>query len=496
MGGGSSSKYDGNVYRVSDWKDSNDINKATTAFMALFERPSYDPNENNLNRRKERANYYYTSLKNKSLSDEIIAGQKYTLKEDTDLYNRPNISLGKKGMLLAGTEIEVITPNGNLVYVQKTADTSIKGYITKWKTVGEETPSGTQRGYSDNTLEVQGWGTGGTGKYVIAECDETRWIANLNTVQTNETAAQYITRVLCKAAISDTGKNYEDETAGFKYWCDAKGHHFKALDYNGQIIPKINVSYGLRDSQIISFSISNLGAVAMVWGDKTKRNSVAVSSAAMSDLYNDRITAGGEYVLDSNVSQEIIDSSKSMLNWYQDTVPAIQIKTSTSESDLSASLSNLYHELSEYAISAELTLWGEYSKGYTPGDYIDIVVMTAGGHRHYSSGIYMITSMEDNISGAGYTQTMRLLKLNKTSNNSTSNQSISNPSLNIDESGNIIATYTRVTSIDERTRMYEFLDANGNQLKVNSNNTSSNIPFTSGGGNGGGRRPVEVLDNI
>ena len=117
-------------------------------------------------------------------------------------------------------------------------------------------------------------------------------------------------------------------------------------------------------------------------------------------------------------------------------------KSSTTESDLSATLSNLYNELSEYAISAELTIWGEYSKGYTPGEYLDIIVMTAGGHRHYSSGVYMITSMEDSISGAGYTQTMRLLKLNKASNNTVSTQTVSSPDLKVDESGNIIATYT------------------------------------------------------
>ena len=462
LSGSSSTRYDGKSYRAADWKDSNDVNKATTAFMALFERPSYDPNINHLSRRKTRANYYYTNLKNTSASDEIVAGQRYTLKESADLHTTPNISSLVKGTLSAGTEIEVIEPLGTWINVKKVSDNSVKGYITKWKTAGEKTPSGVQRAYDDNTLEVQGWGTGGTGKYVIAECDETRWIANLNTIQTNETAAQYITRVLCKAAISDTGKDYADEVAGFKYWCDAKGHHFKALDYNEKTTPKINVSYGLRTSQIISFSISNLGSVAMVWGDKSKRDSIAITSAAMSDLYNDEITVGGENILGVTVSDDIINSKKAMLNWYQDSVPAVQIKSSSTESELSATLSNLYNDLSNFAISAELTLWGEHSKGYTPGDYIDIIVMTAGGHRHYSSGVYMITSMEDNISGSGYTQTMRLLKMNKQSSDSNNNsQSISNPELTVDESGNIIATYSN-TSIN--------------------NITSGNEPIVTGGG--------------
>ena len=452
LGGQSSSRYDGNSYTADDWEDSNDVNKATVAFMALFERPSYDPSVNHLSKRKESSNYYYESLKNKSASDEIVTGQIYTLKEDAEMHTMPTISSSVKGTLSAGTEIEVIAPMGNWVHVQKTSDTTVKGYITKWKTAGEPTPTGVRRGYDDTTLEVEGWGTGGTGKYVIAECDETRWIANLDTIQNNETAAQYITRVLCKASVSDTGKSYEDETAGFKYWCDAKGHHFKALDYNEKITPKINVSYGLRNSQIISFSISNLGAVAMIWGDKTKRNSVTASAASMSDLYNDSITAGGENLLlapEERQSDSVLNAKKAILNWYQDTLPAVQVKTSMSESELSATLSNLYDELSEYAISAELTLWGEHSKGYSPGDYIDIIVMTAAGHKHYSSGIYIITSMEDNISGAGYTQTLRLLKINKTANGLNNSQSLSSPELSEDGSGNIIATYTPVRTQEE-----------------------------------------------
>ena len=68
---------------------------------------------------------------------------------------------------------------------------------------------------------------------------------------------------------------------------------------------------------------------------------------------------------------------------------------------------------------------------------------------------------------------MRLLKLNKTSNNATSNQAISNPSLTIDESGNIIATYTKVTHIDEHTRAYELFDMNGNPIGGSSSSSSS-----------------------
>ena len=442
---------------LDQYKAYKNVNEATEIFSRVFERPSIPHMDN----RKKYANNYLAQYKNKRSAQDIKQGGTYKTTKEAKVRRTASIMSSELGTIPIGktvTALEDSLNNWVRISYKQDNEKELKGYILGACLTEDSltviSPDPVENG---NLGEIAGWGTGGTGKYKIAECDETRWIANLDTIQTNETAAQYITRVLCKSAISDTGKPYEEETAGFKYWCDAKGHHFKALDYNEKTTPKINVSYGLRDSQIISFSISNLGAVAMVWGDKNKRDSVTVSSAAMSDLYNDTITAGGENVFDSNVSQEVIDSNKAMLNWYLDAVPAIQIKTSTTESELSATLSNLYNDLTNYAISAELTLWGEYSKGYTPGDSIDIIVMTAGGYKHYSSGVYMITSMEDNISGAGYTQTMRLLKLNKKSA-SVNSSSITNSVLSIDESGNIITSYTGVNNITA-----------GNELIINKN---------------------------
>lgn len=59
MGSRSSSLYDGNRYTYNDWKDAEDIATATTAFMALFERPSYSSSLNHLDRRIDDANNYY-----------------------------------------------------------------------------------------------------------------------------------------------------------------------------------------------------------------------------------------------------------------------------------------------------------------------------------------------------------------------------------------------------------------------------------------------------
>ena len=63
LGGSSSSAYDGNSYTASDWENATDLNTATTAFMALFERPSYDPSKHHLSDRQDAAQRYYNQFK-------------------------------------------------------------------------------------------------------------------------------------------------------------------------------------------------------------------------------------------------------------------------------------------------------------------------------------------------------------------------------------------------------------------------------------------------
>ncbi len=65
LGGISSSKYDGKRYKRKDWENATDLDIATIAFMALFERPSYDPNINHISQRREAAKKYYNEFKGK-----------------------------------------------------------------------------------------------------------------------------------------------------------------------------------------------------------------------------------------------------------------------------------------------------------------------------------------------------------------------------------------------------------------------------------------------
>lgn len=442
---------------LAQYKAYKNVNEATEIFSRCFCRPSKPL----MDKRKQYANNFLARYKNKNDFADLKEGGVYTTTKNALVHNNPSTMATVLGTISIGESVTVtVGSTNNWVKISYTrGDGSIlKGWIN-----GADLTNDSYAAAStlvtvgdDGGGEIEGWGTNPTGstKYVIAECDDTRWVADLDTHQFNETAAQYITRVLCKAAVTDTGVPYSEETAGFKYWCDAKGHHFKALNYNDKSVSKIDISYGLQNSEIISFNISDIGSIAMVWGDKNKRNKVVLSASATSDLFGDIITVGGENVLGASlqVDKSVLDSSKAELNWYLDAVPAITVKSSTSQTDLDNQVSSTYNDLSEYAITAELTLWGEYAKTYSAGDFVDLIVSTASGKRHYSSGIYMITSLEDDISNSGYTQTMRLLKnVGRNVTSSSTSNTLSTPDLTVDGKGNIIATYTKTTKNEEST---------------------------------------------
>ena len=62
-----SDKYNLGKLSRSDWATSSDLDKATKAFMCCFERPSYDPNTNHIDRRLQAAREYYTAFTGKQV---------------------------------------------------------------------------------------------------------------------------------------------------------------------------------------------------------------------------------------------------------------------------------------------------------------------------------------------------------------------------------------------------------------------------------------------
>lgn len=69
LGGASSTNYDGKSYTRNDWLKAKDIDIATMAFMAIFERPSYNSEINHISKRREDAKKYYNEFKGKTIPE-------------------------------------------------------------------------------------------------------------------------------------------------------------------------------------------------------------------------------------------------------------------------------------------------------------------------------------------------------------------------------------------------------------------------------------------
>jgi hypothetical protein len=91
-------------------------------------------------------------------------------------------------------------------------------------------------------------------------------------------------------------------------------------------------------------------------------------------------------------------------------VSAAKIVSSGNQNLLDISWGDAFNKISEFPLSASMTIWGEYNNKYVPGNYVDVTVMTPDGKKHYSSGKYFIISADDSITADGYTTTLKLFK--------------------------------------------------------------------------------------
>lgn len=252
-----------------------------------------------------------------------------------------------------------------------------------------------------------------------AKIEPTQWVAGLDTKQTNETAAQYINRVLCKNAMTvetdangevNYGANYLKQSTGFKYYVNGNGHNFVHIDFEANAANAPTLTYGSKDSTIISFSTGKIGAIAMTGSIRNEdTGTLNVDEAVLDDISGDVFTIGGEKVFGADVTKEQKDKSKEYKNWWNFQISPKNIISSASASGFSKTVADTWSKLEDYTTTAEMTVWGESGVHLEPGGFVNIVVY-GNGRKHYSSGCYYITSMEDSISADGYTQTCKMIK--------------------------------------------------------------------------------------
>lgn len=310
--------------------------------------------------------------------------------------------------------------------------------------------------------------------FKIANIEDTQWVAGIDVNQTNETAAEYINRVLTKNAMtvekdtygnSSYGTHYLLQTTGYKYYVDAKGHHFEHIDFNASAANAPTLTYGSKDSTIISFSVGKVGAYAMtnsLYDESTGQPNV--DSSVLDDISGATITIGGENVFGADVSEEDKEAAKEYKNWYTFTVSPNNIESSTSASSFEKTVYNTWNDLFNYTTTAEMTVWGESGVKLSPGNFVNIIVY-GNGRKHYSTGCYYITSMEDNISSDGYTQTCKMIKNPSSILATEINKNISGVKVLVDGNGKLNITWTDTTYYSNGVEVDSLTPANSLEIQ-------------------------------
>lgn len=204
------------------------------------------------------------------------------------------------------------------------------------------------------------------GPYVKPQ--KTLWVEGIETTQTaNQTAANYIQNVLCKAAVLDTGDT-STMTAGFTYYVDGQGHHFEPIDWSGGNANKIAVGYNQHNSNIIAFSFDQLGALVMAQSNTDENGEPLLASSAMDYYTGSMITSnlsafGGYGVTESTDANGNITT---VGNWYFTKYSTIRIASSQSQSALNSNVSADFSEIEKLCFSASMTVWADDNSTYSP----------------------------------------------------------------------------------------------------------------------------------
>ncbi len=258
--------------------------------------------------------------------------------------------------------------------------------------------------------------------FPVAEIEECRWIEGIDTIQRDETAAEYINRVLCKNAVTYTFNGSDDfnsQVAGFQYFVDGAGHHFRRLEYKeSNDTNTISLHFGTQNSRVISFSAANVGALAMAgFHEDENYGEILSGSTSLNLMLSEFITTGAEHFSKDTKITNTIDSLDAATdsNYFSDMLSAnkldiTNIKSSSTASSLSAEYTEEYRKLKDLPFEAQISVWGDYSNDIKPGKFINLLTYDTQGHEHYTSGLYYITQVVDDVSAEGYIQTATLIK--------------------------------------------------------------------------------------
>jgi hypothetical protein len=95
-------------------------------------------------------------------------------------------------------------------------------------------------------------------------------------------------------------------------------------------------------------------------------------------------------------------------NWIDEYCPVVTTNTKTRKS--TASDENWWNLITSYPINASITIMG-LLRPATLMQYVRLHVVFPGGHKHISSGLYLVTKQEDSLDSSGYKTTLGLTRI-------------------------------------------------------------------------------------
>lgn len=287
----------------------------------------------------------------------------------------------------------------------------------------------------------------------------------------NQTALDFILNNLVPVSILPIGlvKNSKGEdvvipsgVGGFHpYFRDGK-FYYEPLNssYYNDITSSLLLGYNIPNSPVLSFQIDTKGTVFytvqplklsatnIVTGEEYEE--VSTSSEAQINEYNkvagfneglasffgysfDEAQSSGFKVTASGTKSSVtlsgdsnpyatkdepftLTSPQLLINsdfYSEKLVSSLAVSSVSSVTEIKGRLENSKSKIRDFMIKASMTLWGDVR--LKPASLIKVVNMIKSSDNmypteHFSSGVYMIQSQSDEISGAGFIQTLNLLK--------------------------------------------------------------------------------------
>lgn len=180
-------------------------------------------------------------------------------------------------------------------------------------------------------------------------------IEDLSTTQMNQTASEYITNVICPVSI------YKDQSTGnllpgFRYYVDGEGHHFKrsSLYDNIDIAKTYSIKFGQQNSNVISFSLAETGALVMANAYQDSDGNLLTSMSSLDKIY-------GQSVYQNYIASSNVNNVDNQVKLYTDSnllsTSMVEIKSSSTQTGLSAKYSNVWNDLQTLPFEATLTIW-------------------------------------------------------------------------------------------------------------------------------------------